>query len=335
MSVPDWPTTLGQNMFTFPYSKWTGGIFYEHSHRLLASAVGFLTIILAVWLWLKEERRWLRWLGVAALMGVIAQGILGGLRVTAMKDAQLCFVLVCAIALFLSRWWSGEAHSAETNSHAGMQDGPFPLTQALSPGERENHKPSLGEIVSLRRLAVVSAVLIFVQLVLGATMRHQHAGLAIPDFPTAYGRLWPATDEVSVDRYNRVRLETVAVNPITATQINLQMAHRIGALAIVGAVGAVSWFAIRRLRTNLALFRLSMAWSLLVWCQAVLGAATIWTNKSPLIATAHVAFGALSLVNGAMLIMICSRYLWKNSAAVPKFSPAESHGIEKGLEVAI
>src|SRR5439155_3223763 len=63
MAVPDWPTTLGQNMFLFPFSKWIGGIFYEHSHRLIASAVGFLTIILTAWLWIKEERRWLRWLG--------------------------------------------------------------------------------------------------------------------------------------------------------------------------------------------------------------------------------------------------------------------------------
>src|SRR5258706_2786224 len=66
MSVPDWPTTYGYNMFFFPFSKWIGGIFYEHSHRLLASAVGFLTIILATWLWMQEQLRWLRWLGIAA-----------------------------------------------------------------------------------------------------------------------------------------------------------------------------------------------------------------------------------------------------------------------------
>src|SRR5712671_6558538 len=85
MAVPDWPTTFGYNMFFFPISKWVGGIFYEHTHRLVASAVGFLTIILAVWLWIKEERRWLRWLGVLALAAVIVQGILGGLGVTWMK----------------------------------------------------------------------------------------------------------------------------------------------------------------------------------------------------------------------------------------------------------
>src|SRR2546427_9736556 len=66
MAVPDWPTTYGYNPFLFPISKWTGGIFYEHSHRLVASGVGLLTTILAVWLWLKESRAWLRWLGVMA-----------------------------------------------------------------------------------------------------------------------------------------------------------------------------------------------------------------------------------------------------------------------------
>src|SRR5206468_12891792 len=81
LSVPDWPTTYGQNMFTFPYSKWVGGIFYEHSHRLIASSVGFLTIGLTVWLVIGDRRRWLKWLGVFALLAVIAQGVLGGLTV--------------------------------------------------------------------------------------------------------------------------------------------------------------------------------------------------------------------------------------------------------------
>ena len=81
LSVPDWPTTYGWSMFTFPPSKWVGGIFYEHSHRLIASTVGFLTILLAIWLWRSEPRRWMRWLGVAALGAVVAQGVLGGLTV--------------------------------------------------------------------------------------------------------------------------------------------------------------------------------------------------------------------------------------------------------------
>src|SRR5579884_1898693 len=77
LSVPDWPTSYGWSMFTFPPSMWVANILYEHGHRLIASGVGFLTIVLAVWLWMAEPRRWLRWLGVAALLAVVAQGVLG------------------------------------------------------------------------------------------------------------------------------------------------------------------------------------------------------------------------------------------------------------------
>ena len=85
MAVPDWPNTFGYNLFFFPVSRWVGGIFYEHTHRLVASGVGMLTTILAVWLWLKESRRWLRWLGIGALLAVVLQGVLGGLRVVLFK----------------------------------------------------------------------------------------------------------------------------------------------------------------------------------------------------------------------------------------------------------
>src|ERR1051325_10181114 len=81
LSVPDWPTTYGWNMFTFPFSKWVGGIFFEHGHRLLASFVGFLTAVLAAWTWLRESRSSVRWLALAALATVVMQGILGGLTV--------------------------------------------------------------------------------------------------------------------------------------------------------------------------------------------------------------------------------------------------------------
>src|SRR5438445_10443641 len=115
LAVPDWPTTYGWNMFTFPPSKWVGGIFYEHGHRLIASTVGFLTIVLAIWIWLRDPRRWMKRLGVVALAAVIAQGLLGGLTVlfflpTAISTAHagLAEIFLCitvAIALFTSPGW--------------------------------------------------------------------------------------------------------------------------------------------------------------------------------------------------------------------------------------
>src|SRR5437867_10968198 len=81
LSVPHWPTSYGWSMFTFPPSMWVANILYEHGHRLIASTVGLLTIVLAAWLWLADSRRRVRWLGLAALGAVIAQGVLGGVTV--------------------------------------------------------------------------------------------------------------------------------------------------------------------------------------------------------------------------------------------------------------
>src|SRR6266478_5767450 len=118
LSVPDWPNTYGWFMFAFPLEKMVGGILYEHGHRLIASTVGFFTIILAAWLWMSEPRRWMKWLGVAALGAVIAQGVLGGLTVMFFLPApistahaglaEIFFCMTVAIALFTSpRWIDG------------------------------------------------------------------------------------------------------------------------------------------------------------------------------------------------------------------------------------
>jgi cytochrome c oxidase assembly protein subunit 15 len=300
MAVPDWPTTFGSNMFLFPYTQWKGGIFFEHTHRLLASGVGFLTIILAVWLWIQEPRKWMRWLGVAALAAVIIQGVLGGLRVTWMKDelgifhaalAQLFFGLLCSIALFSSKWWREAGSSGVSNR----------------------------QLYIIRNFCVTGALLLLFQLVVGATMRHQHAGLAIPDFPAAYGRLWPATDAASVAHYNQQRLEATGLHAITAFQIILQMVHRISAVVICGLAVAAVRFAFTRLPKGL-LRRSVGLWGVLIGSQFLLGAATIWTGKSIDLATAHVAVGALSLVTVAITGLVAGRYLWRESvktAAVP------------------
>ena len=302
MSVPDWPTSYGYNMFLFPISKWWhgGNVFYEHSHRLFASGVGLLTTILAVWLWFKEPRAWLRWLGVAAFFVVVLQGVLGGLRVTLFKDelgifhatlAQLFFVLVCSIALFTSKWWKNL---------------PSPLTPLPSDGRGEQHSNGLQK---LRSVFLLTTGFILIQLILGATMRHQHAGLAIPDFPLAYGKLWPAMDAQSVARYNQQRQEITETHPITAAQIGLQMAHRILAVLILVAVAACAIAAKRRLGWKNRIMKLATCWLGLILLQATLGALTVLKNKPADIATLHVLVGAMSLMTGAMLVLISSRVL--------------------------
>ena len=110
LAVPDWPTTFGHNMFLYPWAGMVGGIFYEHSHRLIGAVVGLLTLGLGAVLWGAGGR--LRWLGLAAVAAVVVQGLLGGLRVVLLQGtlailhgclAQAFFGLLVAIALLTSR----------------------------------------------------------------------------------------------------------------------------------------------------------------------------------------------------------------------------------------
>jgi cytochrome c oxidase assembly protein subunit 15 len=146
--------------------------------------------------------------------------------------------------------------------------------------------------------------LIFVQLIIAATIRHQHAGLAISDFPLAYGKIWPDTSADAVASYNAHRVSVTEESPITAFQIELQMAHRVVALAIFILVAACAWQACRRLGGKDSLAKLAIFWLALIFAQVALGAVTIWTNKAADVTTAHVMVGALSLVTGALWCLI-------------------------------
>ena len=152
LAVPDWPTSFGYNMFLYPWSKMVGNVFYEHGHRLVASFVGLLTIALVLIFWLCERRVWLRWLAVGALALVIAQGVLGGLRVVLLEDtlaivhaatAQAFFALTVALAVFTSAEWQNVL-----------------ARDPLTDGGR------------LRRLCAVTMGLIYLQAIFGAVLRH-------------------------------------------------------------------------------------------------------------------------------------------------------------------
>jgi cytochrome c oxidase assembly protein subunit 15 len=150
LAVPDWPTTFGYNMFLYPWSKMVGSIFYEHSHRLVASGVGLITVALALILWFREQRNWVRWLGVSALVLVVSQGIVGGLRVVLVEQAlaivhaclaQAFFALTVSLVVFTSREWS-------------------------------DMSPPVGEAGRLARLCASTTALIYVQAIFGALVRH-------------------------------------------------------------------------------------------------------------------------------------------------------------------
>jgi cytochrome c oxidase assembly protein subunit 15 len=185
----------------------------------------------------------------------------------------------------------------------------------------------------MRGLVLFTTILIFAQLIIAAAMRHQHAGLAISDFPLAHGKLWPDTGADAIARYNAQRVSINAENPITAFQVELQMAHRVVALAILilavvcawqaqrwgsrsrlGEASGAAWVSVSEGAGNLKVelqprvfVRLSWFWLALIFSQVGLGAATIWTNKAADVATAHVLVGALALAVGALWCAIVFR----------------------------
>lgn len=279
MAVPDWPTTYGYNMFLFPISQWVGGIFYEHTHRLYASVVGLMTVVLALGLHVSRAPRVVVRLGWAALVLVVVQGVLGGLRVTLMKDkigvlhaslAQVFLVLLVLIALFLSRGWMR------------WREGGIRVSSGL------------------RTLMMGVTVLIFLQLILGATMRHQHAGLAVPDFPLAYGRIWPPTDDAFLHGVNAARVDTRDFHPILPFHVYLHMAHRGLGLLLAGLVVWAAWRLRRETGGGSGPGRLAVLWVVLIGVQVLLGAITVWSNKAADMATAHVVVGALCLAVGVI-----------------------------------
>jgi len=180
LAVPDWPKSYGMWM-----PPMVGGVLFEHGHRMVASFVGFQTIILAIWLWRKEPRKWVRNLGVIALLMVILQGVLGGITVLWFLPtpisvmhatlAQTFFCLSVSIAIFTSKWWKEAAAPVKVSGH------PW-------------------------RLFVATTAAVYGQLILGAWMRHSGAALAIPTFPLAFGHLIPtlSTPEVIIHFSHRV-----------------------------------------------------------------------------------------------------------------------------------
>ncbi|MDT5060346.1 MAG: heme a synthase [Acidobacteriota bacterium] len=148
LATNDWPLSNGQ---VFPEMQ--GNLFWEHGHRLVATSVGILVIILNIWLWRSEKRAWVRRLGLVALGGVIAQGLLGGLTVKLMLPlavsaahatlAQLFFCTMVSLSVFTAPAWSEPRPALEENGN-----------------------------LPLRYLCLAAAASILIQLVLGATLRH-------------------------------------------------------------------------------------------------------------------------------------------------------------------
>ncbi len=286
MSVPDWPNSYGYNMFLFPPSQWVGGIFYEHTHRLMGSLVGMVSIALLLVAWIPRWRRrpgvsrLLRWLSVWLFVGVTVQGILGGLRVRwvilDMAIVHACFAqaFCCLIALTClasSTAWQAVGDKSADNLQQGK------ITRGFA------------------SLAGFCALAIYGQLIIGAVMRHYAAGLAIPDLPLAYGNLLPPTTEAGLTKINAWRTWQAALPPVSMAQVWLHFAHRLGALLVTVCLLTLAARAWGFRRQNCRVFRMAMVVVLLLGVQVTLGVLTVLFRKPADIASLHVVAGALLL----------------------------------------
>ncbi len=274
LSVPDWPLSYG---LLFP--PMVGGIFYEHGHRMIAGTVAILTTVLAIWTWRSEPRGWVRGLAAAALGAVVLQAVLGGITVLFLLPpavsvshaclAQAFLCLVVTLATVTSEGW-------------------------VSTQPRETQEPRS----SLVGLAATTTGIVYMQLILGAVMRHIGAGLAIPDFPLSFGRLVPE---------------------LTSAAVVIHFAHRLGAVAVF----ASALWTVRRVLTvhrhETALVRPAVLLIALVTAQVMLGAFIVWTRKAAVPTTAHVATGAAVLATSLVLALRAYRL---HSVSVPASTPA-------------
>ena len=281
LSVPDWPTSYGKQMFSFPLSDMIGGIFYEHGHRLFATIVGFLTLLQFMIISFTNHPSWIKKMSLISLILVITQGLLGGMTVLFFLPppisimhgvlAQTFFVTIIFVAYSLS------------DSRANKRELPYPLF--------------------IRRGAIVITLLVFIQLVLGALVRHTSSGLAIPDFPKM-GGLWVPT--FSDNMINNINAELFDKNldMVSKWQVLIHFLHRLGAFIIALALALFVYKFRNMVKKNSTESRALMVLVTVFAIQISLGIATILTERLPYVASFHVVTGAALLGCCSLFIMI-------------------------------
>jgi cytochrome c oxidase assembly protein subunit 15 len=277
LAVPDWPLSYG--MFFPPM---IGGVFYEHGHRMVATTVGILMLGLAITLKFKEPRGWVRILGYCALCMVILQGILGGITVL--------FFLPTPISVF----------------HGVLAQIFFILTIIIAyiqSNERLRREYTRFEPPSyFLKLLILWIAFIFIQLILGAIMRHTGSGLAIPDFPKMGGHWVPQFDAVMLNTINNWRFEN-NLDPITQVQIFYHFLHRLGALLILILFALLNFIGFRTKNKPEHILNTLLLLDYFVIIQIVLGAMTVLSHKLPMITSLHVVTGAAILGISVLLLL--------------------------------
>jgi heme a synthase len=286
LAVPDWPLAFGKLI-----PAWQGGIRFEFGHRVVAGTVVVLTLVLMVWASRAESRQWVRRLAYIAFGLVVFQAVLGGITVllelplaiavTHAATAQAFFCLMVSIALVTNPSWERAPRVEEPPAR-----------------------------IPLATLALITTGIIYVQILIGALMRHLGAGLVIPDFPLSFGHLIPPYIN-----------EFIAVN----------FAHRCGAVVVSVMV---LWTITRVLRVhtdNAALRHPALLLLILLATQILLGALTIWSGRAVIPTTAHVAVGAGVLATTLTLAIRASHLLTPSSrvarARATAMDTIASHGV--------
>lgn len=274
LAVPDWPLSYGQ---LFP--DMVGGVLYEHGHRLIAGTVAIVTCLQAIVLRYKEPRAWVRYLGYFALGLVLFQASLGGITVllrlpkmvsiSHAMTAQIFFSTTLILSLVTSKMWRDE--------------GPRALKlPAVSPG--------------IARGCAALTLFFFIQLFLGAFMRHTGAGSAIPDFPKSLGEWVP---------------------PFVSQAVVIHYAHRVGAFVIVVSVALLAMWIFVSCTNRLDLIALVGVVTALVTMQIFLGASVIWLKRPVLLTMLHLGVGALALGSSVLLsVRAYRRVEWYEDSGV-------------------
>jgi heme a synthase len=274
MAFPDWPLSNGS---VNPHG-WLEEIdkFAEHSHRLSGTMMGLITFILAFWLHRREERAWLRRLGWWALGIVVVQGLIGGKRVLLDGLPVPGFEMSLGQMLRIPHGVLAQVYVCVL----------FAIVAGLSRPWIENTLGTASPRV--RRLGWWCVALLFGQLAVAVTMRHNYAGMAIPTFPwsTADGGLLPATWDY---------------------RVALQFAHRVMAVAIGAGLAAYGHFLLRDRGLAGPLRWTSFLLVGLIAGQIWLGAQIIWTGRSVYMTTGHVILGALTLATTFVVAFFTQR----------------------------
>ncbi len=278
LAVPDWPLSFGKIN-----PAMIGGVYYEHGHRLVASFVGLLVVIATVWAFVIRAHPLIRRLCLLSLGLVVFQGFLGGLTVlmrlpTAVSVAHGVVAQIFFCTLIALLWWTSR---------------PYLEARSILGGAAS---------ANLKIATIAMTSLVFVQLVVAATMRHLGAGLVIPDFPRSLGRWIP---------------------PLQTPEIAISFAHRLLAVAIVAMACLLFLRIWRQHRQQPALMGLGATLLGLVGLQVALGAQTVWSARELLPTSLHVVNGALVLGVAFSLVMWAYRLSRTGEESIPQAASLE------------